>query len=97
MQEFSIPPDSPGLGRAATKTAMEAAKRASLENIVKTRVGGFASCELRDKDEVGIRTEETRITQRRGFISFFFPDTDWIPCGAARAVEGRQLKRNKLR
>ena len=33
MQEFSIPP--PGLGIAATKTAMEAAaKRASLENMV---------------------------------------------------------------
>jgi hypothetical protein len=72
LQEFSIPPGSPGLGRAATKTAMEAAKRASLENIVKMRVGGFASCELRDKDEVGIRIEETRITQRRSFISFFF-------------------------
>ena len=33
LQELSI---DPGLGRAATKTAMEAAaKRASLENIVK--------------------------------------------------------------
>ena len=47
IQQYSSPllqellmPDSPGLGRAATKTAMKAAKkRASLENIVKVKVG----------------------------------------------------------
>ena len=54
MQEFSIPPDS-WPGRAATKTAMEAAaKRASLENIVKMRVGWvFESSKSKDNAEVG--------------------------------------------
>ena len=56
MQELTIPDPPPGLGRAATKTAEKAAtaKRASLENMVKMRVGWVCvSAELRDKDEVG--------------------------------------------
>lgn len=61
MQELSIPP---GLGRAATKTAMKAVtKRASLENIVKMseRVG-FQVVSLEVDTKLGIRVREFTMT-----------------------------------
>ena len=70
LQELLI---DPGLGRAATKTAMEAAaKRASLENMVKWVGGWFVSSGISNKKEVGVWEECT--SSLYSFVFSSIPD-----------------------